>query len=169
MHLPHAKILITIPTKAKSWKLKLLIIEAVEESGKQLRVTNAFTAIREGTGQEIVEIRKVVAIIRIDREEEDPSLDQGLIISFEFWVCPLDLEAEDVPIRQIEGEEMTVAVDPRGEDVVVIDKDQEVILTPNHQKSIFQDTFLKNIYSSRKESSKWMKKLLKHTPKAHSN
>jgi len=64
--------------------LKLLIIEAVEESGKQLRVTNAFTAIREGTGQEIVEIRKVVAIIRIDREEEDPSLDQGLIISFEF-------------------------------------------------------------------------------------
>jgi len=49
---------------------------------------------------------------------------------------------------------MTVAVDPRGEDVVVIDKDQEVILTPNHQKSIFQDTFLKNIYSSRKESSK---------------
>jgi hypothetical protein len=50
---------------------------------------------------------------------------------------------------------MRVAVDPTEEGTEEADIDQGVILDPNHHpKSMFQDTFLKNIYSSRKVSSR---------------
>jgi hypothetical protein len=46
---------------------------------------------------------------------------------------------------------MIVAVGLIDEDIAEVDTDLEVIPNQNHHpKSIFQDTFLKHIYSSRK-------------------
>jgi hypothetical protein len=67
-------------------------------------------------------------------------------------------EEEDDPdqaARVDEEEEMIVAAAPTAEDTAEVDITPAVIPIQNlHPKSIFQDTFLKHIYSSRKDTIK---------------
>ena len=115
---------------------------------------SASTVERKVIGLVIAKIRRIV--ILVPPEGKDQTRDLGIYILYHNAF--LEVEGDDIHHQQARvdgGEEIIVAVVLTEGDIEEADIDLEVIPSQNHhQKSIFQDTFLKNIYSSRKESSR---------------
>lgn len=126
-------------------------IEVVVANVKLPIQMSVSTVEKKVIGLVIAKIRRTAAL----PEGKDLIRDLG---KYNFTISQSEVEEDDIHHhrrRVDEGEEIIVAVGHTEGDIEEVDIDLEVIPTQNHHpKSIFQDTFLKNIYSSRKESSR---------------